>query len=98
MSSHGSNGRGLTVSITGHLIVVATSDRGAVVERNSTLPVATGPAGLVCQTMITAATSAHSADRTRSLAVIKPPASWRLRRCTLSDPAGSVAVGRSPPD
>ena len=73
MSSHGSNGRGSTVSITGHLIVVDTSDIGAAVDRSSTPPAATGPAGLVCQTTITAATSAHSADSRRSLAAIKPP-------------------------
>src|SRR4029077_14042800 len=82
MSSHGSNGRGLTVATTGHLIVVDTSDRGAAVDRSSTLPEPAGPPGLVCQTTITAATSAHSADRTRSLAAIKPPALWRLRRRT----------------
>ena len=96
MSSHGSNGRGSTVSITGHLIVVDTSDRGAAVDRSSTLPLAAGPAGSVCQTTITAATSAHSADRTRSLATITPPAVSAAQppnaRPTLP---GSVAVRRS---
>src|ERR1700760_2116890 len=90
MSSHGSNGRGSTVSITGHLIVVDTSDIGAAVDRSSTLPLAPEPAGVVCQTTITAATSAHTADSTRSLATITPR--------SLSDPAGSVAVRRSRPD
>ena len=88
MSSHGSNGRGSTVSITGHLIVVDTSDSGAAVDRSSTLPLAAGPVGLVCQTTITAATSAHSADRTRSLATTYIPCLfWRLSRRTLVRPS-----------
>src|SRR6476469_1048933 len=72
MSSHGSNGRGSTVSITGDVIVVDTSDRGAAVDRSSTLAPAAGPVRAVCQTTNIAATSAHSGDRTRSLATISP--------------------------
>src|ERR1700694_4464260 len=73
MSSHGSNGRGLTVSTTGHLMVVETSDIGAAVERRSTVPLPVRLGGALWQTPITAVTSAHIAASRRSLVAITPP-------------------------
>src|SRR5882757_4127673 len=73
MSLHESNGVGSTVSMTGHLMVVDTSLMGADVDRSCTGPPSGLATGLVCQTTITAATSAHTADSRRSLAAITPP-------------------------
>src|ERR1700694_1192101 len=73
MSSHGSNGRGLTVSTTGHLMVVATSDSGAAVDRRSTAPLLVRLGGALWYTTITAVTSAHNAASRRSLVAITPP-------------------------
>src|SRR5258705_9416518 len=80
MSLHASNGFGLTVSITGHLMVVETSLIGADVDRSCTDPLSGPATGLVCQTRITAATSAHTADSKRSLAAITLPRARRSLR------------------
>ena len=73
MSRHGSNGLGSTVSITGHLIVVETLVIGTSVESSRAGPAPEPVGGAVCQTRITAATSADNAASRRTLAAITPP-------------------------
>src|SRR3954465_7465311 len=90
VSLHASNGEGLTVSITGHLMVVETSLMGADVDRSCTAPLSGAATGLVCQTTITAATSAHIADSKRnSAAITLLRACWAFR--------GSVQVATPDP-
>ena len=72
MSRHGSNGLGSTVSITGHLIVVVTWVIGTSVASSRAGPAPEPAGGAVCQTRITAATSADTAASRRALAPITP--------------------------
>src|SRR5690349_16295431 len=92
MSRHGSNGLGSVVSMTGHLMVVETLVSGRSVASSCIGDEEPGCRS-VCQTTIIAATNAHNAQITRSLAAIAPPAIYgRLCRRRSSDPAGSVAA------
>src|SRR6476620_8686293 len=95
MSWHASNGRGSTVSMTGHLMLVETSLMGAEVERRSTPSVPSLPVGLVCHTTITAATSAHIADSRRSLAAIKSPGRLRGGAARIGWPLRGVYKSRT---
>ena len=85
MSLHGLNGSGSVVSMTGHLIDVVTLVMGM-----SSAWTSGRLAGSACQTTITAATSAQSAESRRSLATITPPAFVAARSRLLSDPARGV--------
>ena len=98
MSSHGTNGLGSTMSITGHLIVVVGLSIGTAVDRSCTLRVAARFAGADCTTTTTAATRAHSTANSRNLVAMAPPLLGRMlfaQALIAGAPAGEFS-GASP--